>query len=138
MKKTGKLYGLILNITKEFNVYKSFNFASLKNALEYVGISHQILDDNADYNNKDVFLTNEAFLLERNFNFFNLGIYGYSKPYLEKYHRQLGEKALNILKMQLNENEFLHKEAILELCCYVAFGNPTFLEYNHQPAEVVL
>lgn len=120
--KTGKLYGLMVSFIREFNDNDSIQFDLIQTSLENIGISHQILDDKEDYNNKDVFLTNEAYKAEKNLNFYNLEKYGYTKVYLEKYHYQIGTKALNILNSQLKDSLFVNKKSILELCGYIAFG----------------
>jgi len=122
LKKTGKLYGLIINIVKENIVYPLADYDLLKKAFEYIGVAHQILDDKFDYYNRDIFLTNDAFVKERSVNFFNLENFGYPISYLENFHAQLGKKALDILRKNLSTMEVPNKKSIIELCHYVVFG----------------
>ena len=131
-KKTGALYGLIVSFIKEFNNFDSYDTDLIKISLEQIGIAHQILDDKEDYNNMDVFLTDEAYKTEKNTNFFSLEKFGYSKLYLDKYHYQVGIKALEILDSQLKSRFFQNKKGIIELCSYVAFGKKFDLKESTQ------
>lgn len=137
LKKTGKLYGLIINIVKENIANNSVDYNFLKKSFENIGVSHQILDDKSDYNNKDVFLTNDAFIEERNVNFFNLENFGYSLSFLEKFYAQLGEKALDILRKNLSVKSFPNKKSIIELCHCVAFGKRITEELSNRKLTIV-
>jgi hypothetical protein len=122
-KKTGALFGLAAHLAATCPCSAILNLKDNRQALEEIGISHQILDDLKDARQTErsptLFYTKKAQRQNFQHSILSLLQYGYSEAELRAYHHDLAFRSLKRLRNSIHGSLI---NEIMGLCWTIALG----------------